>query len=63
VLARHGRSRRQRGERRRFRRYEWSRPGALLHMDVKRLARFAAPGHRASGERRESARSRGAGYA
>jgi len=26
-----------------YRRYEWSRPGALLHMDVKRLARFSSP--------------------
>jgi transposase InsO family protein len=62
VLARHGLSRRQRGERRHFRRYEWSRPGALLHMDVKKLARFAEPGHRATGDRREIARNRGAGY-
>jgi transposase InsO family protein len=29
-----------------FRRYEWSRPGALLHVDVKRLARFAVAGNR-----------------
>jgi transposase InsO family protein len=63
VLARHGLSRRRRAERRQFRRYEWSRPGALLHMDVKKLARFAEPGHRATGERREIARNRGAGYA
>jgi hypothetical protein len=28
-----------------FKRYEWSEPGALLHMDVKRLARFEVPGH------------------
>jgi transposase InsO family protein len=63
VLRRHGLSRRQRGERRRFRRYEWSRPGALLHMDVKKLARFAEPGHRATGDRREIAGNRGVGYA
>jgi transposase InsO family protein len=63
VLHRHGLSRRQRGERRRYRRYEWSRPGALLHMDVKKLARFAEPGHRVTGDRREIARNRGAGYA
>jgi transposase InsO family protein len=63
VLHRHGLSRRRRGERRRFRRYEWSRPGALLHLDVKKLARFAEPGHRATGDRREIAGNRGAGYA
>ncbi len=49
VLARHGLSRHPRGERQTYRRYEWSRPGALLHMDVKRLARFERPGHAATG--------------
>jgi transposase InsO family protein len=63
VLARHGLSRRRRAERQTFRRYEWSEPGALLHMDVKRLARFDRPGHRASdGRRAEQLRSRGAGW-
>jgi transposase InsO family protein len=60
VLHRHGLSRRLRGERQTFRRYEWSRPGALLHMDVKRLARFEQPGHAATGERHD--RNRGAGW-
>jgi transposase InsO family protein len=60
VLHRHGLSRCLRGERRAFRRYEWSRPGALLHMDVKRLARFAEPGHAATGDRHD--RNRGAGW-
>lgn len=62
VLWRHGLSRRQRPPQPASRRYEWSRPGALLHMDVKRLARFQQPGHRATGDRREIARNRGAGY-
>jgi transposase InsO family protein len=62
VLHRHGLSRRPKGERQSFRRYEWSRPGALLHMDVKRLARFAAPGHRSEGRREGYRRSRGAGW-
>jgi transposase InsO family protein len=62
VLRRHGLSRRRRGERQRFRSYEWSRPGALLHMDVKRLARFDVPGHRVTGLRREKQRNRGVGY-
>jgi transposase InsO family protein len=60
VLHRHGLSRRPRGERQSFRRYEWSRPGALLHMDVKRLARFAEPGHAATGDRHD--RNRGTGW-
>jgi transposase InsO family protein len=64
VLARHGLSRRRRGERQTFRRYEWAQPGALLHMDVKRLARFERPGHWASGgQRSEPIRSRHAGWA
>ena len=51
VLARHGCSRRRRSpERQTFRRYEWSQPGALLHMDTKRLQRFALAG--SLGERR-----------
>jgi transposase InsO family protein len=62
VLARHGLSRRRRGERQSFRRYEWSRPGALLHMDVKQLARFEVAGHRSEGRRSEQLRNRGAGY-
>jgi transposase InsO family protein len=62
VLRRHGLSRRPRAERQTYRRYEWSRPGALLHMDVKRLARFEAPGHRSEGRREGYRRSRGAGW-
>ena len=63
VLHRHGLSRRPRGQRQTFRRYEWSQPGALLHMDVKRLARFDTPGHwAAGGQRSEQIRTRGAGW-
>jgi transposase InsO family protein len=62
VLWRHGLSRRQRGQRQSYRRYEWSRPGALLHMDVKKLARFSVPGHRAGRMRSEPQRNRGVGY-
>ncbi len=61
VLVRHGLSRRRRGERQTFKRFEWSEPGALLHMDVKRLARFDIPGHWATG-RAEQHKSRGAGW-
>lgn len=30
-------------------RYEWERPGDLIHIDVKKLGRFRRPGHRARG--------------
>ena len=62
VLHRHGLSRRRRLPRASYRRYEWSRPGALLHVDMARLARFERPGHRAEGKRTERNRNRGAGY-
>lgn len=60
VLYRHGLSRRPKGQRQTYRRYEWSRPGALLHMDVKKLSRFRQPGHRVTSER--ASRSRGVGH-
>jgi transposase InsO family protein len=62
VLWRHGLSRRPRGQRHSYRRYEWSRPGALLHMDVKKLARFTVPGHRVTGDRSTKELHRGVGY-
>src|SRR5256714_9890360 len=62
VLWRHGLSRRPRRQRQSSRRYEWSRPGALLHMDVKKLARFSLPGHRVTGDRRTKDAHRGIGY-
>src|SRR6266536_1521583 len=62
VLWRHGLSRRPRGLRQSYRRYEWSRPGALLHMDVKKLARFSVPGHRVTGDRSTKDLHRGIGY-
>jgi transposase InsO family protein len=52
VLRRHGLSRLSQGAgRETYRRYEWSRPGALLHVDVARLARFERPGHAVTGVR------------
>jgi transposase InsO family protein len=52
VLRRHGCSQRRRSPRPRCsRRYEWSEPGALLHMDAKQLPRFDRPGHWAHGDR------------
>ena len=52
VLRRHGCSRRRSSPKQRFtRRYEWSEPGALLHMDAKQLPVFVEPGHWAHGDR------------
>jgi transposase InsO family protein len=60
VLSRRQLSPRPRAPRPVYRRYEWSRPAALLHMDVKKLPRFELPGHQATGDR--ARRSRHAGY-
>ena len=61
VLARHGVSRRRAKTRRQtFRRYEWSQPGALLHLDTMKLPKFDRPGHFTRG-RGEQHRTRGAG--
>jgi transposase InsO family protein len=51
VLHRHGLSQRRKAARETYRRYEWSAPGALLHVDVARLARFNRPGHVVTGVR------------
>ncbi len=42
------------------RRYQRERPGELLHLDIKKLARFEGVGHRITGNRR--AASEGLGY-
>jgi transposase InsO family protein len=42
------------------RRYEHTRPGSLIHFDIKRLARIVKPGHRIHGDRTRE--TRGAGY-
>ena len=63
VLWRNGLSRRRSEPRRRARRYEWSRPGALIHVDTAQLAVFNVPGHRVRGRSTESRRDRSArGY-
>jgi len=41
-------------------RYEWPRPGQMLHLDIKKLGRIARIGHRMTGDRRD--RVRGAGW-
>jgi hypothetical protein len=43
------------------RRYAWARPGDMIHVDIKQLARFDRVGHRITGDRRLG-RSPGAGY-
>ena len=43
-------------------RYQWSRPGALVHMDIKKLGRIAQPSHRVTGNRRHSLRGVGWEY-
>jgi transposase InsO family protein len=61
VLNRHGLSRRRGPGRETFRSYEWSRPGALLHVDVARLARFERPGHAVTGVRDKTGAEKRAG--
>lgn len=41
------------------RRYERARPGELVHLDIKKLARIVRPGHRVSGDRRDTVRGAG----
>lgn len=41
-------------------RYEWPRPGDLVHMDTKKLGRIVRPSHRVTGDRRD--RVEGAGW-
>jgi transposase InsO family protein len=59
VLKRHGQSRRRRGERQTYKRFEWSQPGALLHIDAYKAPKFEAPGHRVTGDRTQRARGLG----
>jgi transposase InsO family protein len=62
VLKRNGCSRRAPSERRApARRFEWSQPGALLHIDAFSLPKFDTPGHWATGDRSKQGRPRGLG--
>jgi hypothetical protein len=61
VLKRHGVSRRRRGTRQTFRRFERSQPGALLHIDAYGAPKFLAPGHRVTGDRDKNNRARDLG--
>jgi len=44
-------------------RYEWQRPGELVHMDIKKLGRFTRPGHRVTGHRHTPSAGGGWEYA
>jgi transposase InsO family protein len=59
ILRRHGCSRlRPRLPRDEIVRYERERPGELLHVDVKKLGRIIAPGHRVTGDRSRRAKGK-----
>jgi transposase InsO family protein len=60
VLQRAGVSRRPRPPRPAVVRYLWPCPGQLLHMDTKKLGKFAQPGHKLTGNR--ARRSRRVGW-
>jgi transposase InsO family protein len=40
-------------------RYEWATPGDMLHVDIKKLGRIIQPGHRLTGDRRDTVRGAG----
>jgi transposase InsO family protein len=44
-------------------RYEWARPGQLVHVDIKKLGRIGQIGHRITGDRRTRVRGIGWEYA
>jgi transposase InsO family protein len=44
------------------RRYEWARPGDMLHLDVKKLGKVKGLGHRVTGDRSNRLRNRGIGW-
>jgi transposase InsO family protein len=44
-------------------RYEWARPGDLVHLDIKKLSRIVRPGHRITGNPRDSVDRAGYEYA
>jgi transposase InsO family protein len=45
----------------RVRRYEREHPGELIHIDIKKLGRFARVGHRITGDRKGQSNARGRG--
>src|SRR3954447_14070859 len=61
VLKRHGVSRRRRPGRQTFKRFEWSQPGALLHIDAYNAPKFHTPDYRVTGDRDKHGRPGGLG--
>ena len=59
VLHRHGISRLRREPGPPGKRYEWSKPGALIHVDTAQLAAFRIPGHRVRGHSSAQKRDQG----
>jgi len=43
-------------------RYQWTQPGSLVHLDIKKLARIGRVGHRITGDRRTEVRGIGWEY-
>ena len=43
-------------------RYERKAPGEMIHLDIKKLGRFARPGHRVTGDRTGQSNNRGIGW-
>ena len=43
-------------------RYEYKKPGGLIHLDIRRLGRFDRVGHRITGDRTGQSNSLGAGW-
>jgi transposase InsO family protein len=63
VLRRHGLSRiRDLEPPEPVRRYEREQPGELIHIDIKKLGRFARTGHRITGDRTRQSSGRGIGW-
>ena len=63
ILTRHGLNRwRDLEPAEPVRRYEWAKPGELIHIDIKKLGRFNKPGHRITGDRTGHSNSRGIGW-
>ena len=63
ILRRHGRSRLKSPlAREPVVRYERERPGELIHVDVKKLGRIEAPGHRVTGDRSKAVKGAGWTY-
>jgi transposase InsO family protein len=62
ILRRGGCSRLPTAQRPAVIRYEWPCPGNLLHMDVKKFAKFIEPGHAITGDRSKRGRPRRVGW-